>query len=209
MLNKTEAQQLMIDLIKLRKRSDETKNENDIKKYKDYEQFCIKQFMYIVDMHASRYRSFSNYDDLKQEGLESLIKAFKNYNPKKGIFFWWAHKYIGTRISRMANTHTTIRYPLKVARETIPHKETQLPLLIENNRIPEKECEKNQTINIIQNVVGFLNDEHRLIINMVYGLDGDKPKSINKVCKDLNMTRTDCINKINEALIILKNKIRL
>src|SRR5688572_1576285 len=144
MLTEQEAQDLMIKLIDLRGQI-QTSEEKSLKKdLQRHEKICIEKFKYLVTMKTGRYKAFSNYDDLNQEGFEALIKAMNNYNPKKGSFFWWAHKYIDTRISRSANLHTTIRYPLKVAKNTTPHKEAVMPLLIEERYCPDKELEESQ-----------------------------------------------------------------
>jgi RNA polymerase sigma factor (sigma-70 family) len=160
-------------------------------------------------MKTGRYKTFSNYEDLNQEGFEALIKAMTNYNPKKGSFFWWAHRYIDTRISRSANLHTTIRYPLKVAKNNAPHKESVMPLLIEEVHCPDKELEGCQSSYAIQQAFALLTEDQKNIINLVYGFDGDKPMSINKICKKLNISRLSCIKTIDSALSMMKEKIKI
>lgn len=209
MIEEKEAQDLMINFIKLR---EETKNSDDAKlhiKFKKHEQLCIEKFKYLVTMKTGRYKAFGNYEDLNQEGFEALIKAMNNYNPNKGSFFWWAHKYIDTRISRSANLHTTIRFPLKVAKETAPHKESVLPTLIEERYCPDKELEEFQTLSLIEEAMTALTEEQKTIINLVYGFSGDKPLSIAKICKQLNISRSSCQKSINVALNILKDRIKL
>lgn len=209
MLNKDEAHTLMIDLIALRKKAKETKSLIDEKKVKEQERLCFEKFEYLIIMHAHQYKAFTNYEDLYQDGSLALISAMNNYNPKKGNFFWWAHKYIGTKISRSANLHTTIRFPLKVAKKVAPHKEANLPLLIENINRPDIKYEQEQTNFIIESSMIKLTGEQKNIITLAYGLDGDKPMSINKLCKRLKITRSKCIKIVNEALHILKEDMRL
>lgn len=209
MLTEEQAQNLMIKFIKLR---EEVKVSNDpkiVNEFKKHEQTCIEQFKYLVTMKTGRYKAFGNYDDLNQEGFEALIKSMVNYNPNKGSFFWWAHKYIDTRISRSANLHTTIRFPLKVAKENAPHKESVLPTLIEDRFCPDKELEESQVMQSIESAMNTLTDEQKNIINLAYGFDGDKPLSINKICKKLSISRSSCIKSINSALSSLKDKIKL
>lgn len=209
MLTEQEAQNLMITLIQLRdelKKSDSQKLLNEFKKH---EQICIEKFKYLVTMKTGRYKSFGNYDDLNQEGFEALIKAMNNYNPSKGSFFWWAHKYIDTRISRSANLHTTIRFPLKVAKENTPHKESILPTLIEDRYCPDKELEDSQVSGAIQNALQALSKEQQDIVNLFYGFDGDKSLSVNKICKKLNISRAVCNKALKSALIVLKDKIKI
>jgi RNA polymerase sigma factor (sigma-70 family) len=209
MLTEQEAQDLMTKLIDLR---DQIKTSEDVKiksELKRHEQICIEKFRYLVTMKTGRYKAFSNYEDLNQEGFEALIKAMNNYNPKKGSFFWWAHKYIDTRISRSANLHTTIRYPLKVAKAATPHKEAVMPLLIEERYCPDKELEESQLNHAIQGAVSILTPEQKEVISLAYGFDGDKPMSINKICKKLNISRLSCIKTINSALSTMKENIKV
>lgn len=209
MIEEKEANDLMVKLIKLR---EEIKSSEDVKlvsEFKKHEQLCIEKFRYLVTMKTGRYKAFGNYDDLNQEGFEALIKAMNNYNPNKGSFFWWAHKYIDTRISRSANLHTTIRFPLKVAKEITPHKESILPTLIEERHCPDKELETTQTMLCVEKAMRDLSEEQRNIINLAYGFDGDKPMSIAKICKHLNISRSHCTKVINTALDLLKTKINL
>lgn len=209
MLTEQEAQDLMAKLIDLREQV-KTGEDPKIKvALNKHEQICMEKFRYLVTMKTGRYKAFSNYDDLNQEGFEALIKAMNNYNPKKGSFFWWAHKYIDTRISRSANLHTTIRYPLKVAKNNTPHKESVMPLLIEERYCPDKELEESQSVHAIQGAISKLSDSQREIINLAYGFDGDKPMSINKICKKLGISRLSCIKTINSALSTMKENIKI
>jgi RNA polymerase sigma factor (sigma-70 family) len=209
MLTEQEAQDLMIKLIDLR---DQIKKGEDAKiriELKKHEQICIEKFKYLVTMKTGRYKAFSNYEDLNQEGFEALIKSMNNYNPKKGSFFWWAHKYIDTRISRSANLHTTIRYPLKVAKASTPHKESVMPLLIEERYCPDKELEDSQLTHAIQNALSSLTKEQKDVVSLAYGFDGEKPMSINKICKKLNISRLSCIKMINSSLSLMKENIKV
>lgn len=209
MLTEQEAQDLMIKLIDLRGQAKGSDNVNIVKELKKHETICMEKFRYLVTMKTGRYKAFSNYEDLNQEGFEALIKAMNNYNPKKGSFFWWAHKYIDTRISRSANLHTTIRYPLKVAKASTPHKESVMPTLIEERYCPDKEFEESQSMHAIQSAISKLNSEQKEIINLAFGFDGDKPMSINKICKKLSISRLSCIKTMNSALSVMKDNIKI
>lgn len=209
MLTEKEAQDLMIRLIELRQEVKSSNNSELVKELKKHESVCVEKFKYLITMKTGRYKSFGNYEDLNQEGFEALMKAMNNYNPKKGSFFWWAHKYIDTRISRSANLHTTIRYPLKVAKETAPHKESVMPLLIETRHCPDQELESQQLLNSIESGLASLSDDQRKVVSLVHGFDNDKPMSINKVCKQLNMSRSNCNKLLSSALSQLKERVKL
>lgn len=209
MLSIDEAQNLMEKFIELRTKAKETKDLKDIRLFKKQEKLCVEKFSYLVTMKTGKYKCFSNYEDLNQEGFEALLKGMDNYNPKKGNAFWWFHKYIDTRISRSANLHTTIRYPLKVAKEFAPHKESVMPVLIEENYCPDKQLENIQSLTAIQSAFDQLNDEQKQIINLSFGFDNDKPMSINRICKKLNISRICCIKTINTALSTMRENSKI
>lgn len=209
MLTEQEAHDLMTKLIDLREQVKNTDDPKITQQLKRHEQVCIEKFKYLVTMKTGRYKAFSNYDDLNQEGFEALIKAMKTFKPNKGSFFAWAHNYIGTRISRSANLHTTIRFPLKVAKANTPHKESVMPTLIEEQYCPDRELEESQVTHAVQQAVSTLTSEQREIINLAFGFDGDKPMSINKICKKLSISRLSCIKTINSALSAMKENIKI
>jgi RNA polymerase sigma factor (sigma-70 family) len=207
MLTVEEAQQLMAQFIELRETATESAAAQAI--FEEHQRVCVQKFMYLVTMRTNRYKSYSNHEDLVQEGLEALTKAMANYNAKKGNFFWWAHRYIGTRISRSANTHTTIRYPLAVAKDITPHKEMHLPLLIEEIYCPDKQVEASQVNIAIHEAMDILSVEQRNILNLAYGLNGESKISLSKICQQLNVSRLTLVNSINDALTKLKERIKI
>lgn len=209
MLTEQEAQDLMAEFIRLRSEATHSKDEKIKKQFNKHKTLCTQKFDYLVTMKTGRYKAFSNYEDLKQEGREVLLKAMENFDPKKGSFFWWAHKYIDTRISRSANLHTTIRFPLKVAKENAPHKETVLPVIVEERYCPDKQLEDTQTLNLINNAMQSLTEQQKMIINLAYGFDGDKPISINKICKHLNISRSVCTRAIDTALSKMREIVKV
>ena len=209
MLTEQEAHDLMNKLIDLRAQAKDSNDPKIISQLKRHEQVCIEKFRYLVTMKTGRYKAFSNYEDLNQEGFEALIKAMKTFKPNKGSFFAWAHNYIGTRISRSANLHTTIRFPLKVAKANTPHKESVMPLLVEEQYCPDKELEESQVTHAVQQAVSNLTAEQKEIISLAFGFDGDKPMSINRICKKLNISRLSCIKTINSALSAMKENIKI
>lgn len=209
MINEQEANELMNKWISLKEQLKTSDDPTLVKEFKKHDRLCVEKFRYLVSMKTARYKAFSNYDDLNQEGHYALLKAMKTFRPNKGSFFSWAHHYIGTRISRSANLHTTIRFPLKVAKAITPHKESMMPLLVEERYCPDLELETSQLTQAVRNVISILSEEQKAIINMAYGFDGDKPMSINKICKKLGVSRLNCIKMINSALSIMKENIKL
>lgn len=209
MLTEQEANDLMNKFIDLRAKVKETGDPKIKLEFRKHENECISKFKYLISMKTFRYKSFSNYDDLNQVGFLALIKAMSTFKQNKGSFFGWAHHYIGTSIARNANLHTAIRYPLKVAKETAPRKESNMPIQIEERFCPDKELETSQVFSAIHNVLKSLPEEQKEIIVLSYGFTGEKPMSINMICKKMNISRLYCIRTINNALSLMKENIKI
>jgi RNA polymerase sigma factor (sigma-70 family) len=209
MLTEKEGQFLAYRLIELRRSFEETKSLKDKRLLDCHLNICVEKFKYIIVTKTSKYKSFHNYEDLNQEGFVALMMGLENYDSSKGSIFWWLHKYIDTRIARNANLHTTIRIPLKKAKLMPPKKEFMIPTMIENNLCPDVELEKIQVIYAIKNVINKLTSEQQEIINMAYGLDGNKPMSVNKICKKIGKTRQKCLSEMNSAFHVMKSNIKI
>ena len=207
MIDEQEAQKLMFKLSSLKEEF--KKNPNLEKQLKNHENLCIEKFKYLILMKTYKYKSFNNYEDLKQEGYEALLKAMINYDPKKGSVFWWFHKYIDTRISRCANLHTTIRYPLKYSVKVTPHKENFIPIISDTKYCPHKKLESVEMFTMINKGYSILNNEQKQVIDLVFGIDCDKPKSIKKVCDILGISRSSCIKIIKSSFKLLKDNLKL
>jgi len=204
-----EAQDLMKQLIKYREKANKTKASKDVRSFKNHERLCIEKFKYLVMGKVAKYRNFSNYEDLVQDGLEALTKAMRNYNPEKGIFFWWAHKYIDTCIARRANLHTTIRFPLKYAKKVAPHRESVLPVLIDQLSGPHDILERNEALRAVNKNFSNLSTNQKKVVQMLFGIDNEQPQSISKVCQRLRISRPTCVKLLDQVFTILRKNVQL
>lgn len=206
MISEKEAQNLISNLKNLKEKSKKDPSLN--KKLREHENICISKLKYLITMKLGKYKNFNNYEDLYQEGCEALLKAIKTYDPAKGNIFWWCHKYIDTRISRSANLHTAIRYPLKVAKEQVPHKEYTMPNLIEERNCPHQQLETMEYRQMIEASMNCLSDKQRKIVTMAFGIDGDKPSSTNKIAKQTKISRSAVLKELRSALFVLRENIK-
>lgn len=209
MITEEQAKDMMKKLHSLRKKFKKEATEENEKTLQDYERLCLEKLQYFVLMKTAKYRRFSNYEDLTQEGLEALLKAMKTFNNKKGSFFYWAGLFVNTKLSRSANNHSVIRYPMHIAKHTKPHKESSFPVMLDIKNSPEKLVETTQISKVIKGALNHLDEEQQKLVSMVYGFDGDKPMSIAKVCEKLKITRSVCMKALNNALGVLKENIEL
>ncbi len=204
MISEQEAKDLILKLKELKS------NKNEISKIEiqKYENMCVSKLKYLVTMKLGKYKSFNNYEDLCQEGYEALLKAINTYDPSKGSIFWWCHKYIDTRISRSANLHTTIRYPLKIAKKQTPHKESIMPNLIEKNNCPDAQLHNAEVNRLIHQGLSLLSDRQKTILSMAFGLEDDPPYSTNKIAKKTNLSRSTVLREMRMAFAHMRENIK-
>jgi RNA polymerase sigma factor (sigma-70 family) len=186
-------------------------SEDDVKEFKAYQNFCMGKFAYLVKMRSAKYRKFSNHPDLEQDGFEALILAFNTFDPDKGSFSWWADKYISTRISRAANAHSTIRYPIKKAKEIKPYKTSTIPIMIDEGPDPALAAEVSENSVNINRAIDSLPASHKSVVNMTYGFNGFRARTVGTVMVDLKITRSEYTKLLREAkeqirqqLVVLK-----
>ena len=185
------------------------KDEKTVLEFKKSTNECIEKFKYIVSLKTKRYKNFNNYEDLNQEGLLALTRALKTYKPGVGNCFWWIHKYVDTRISRYANLHTTIKFPLQYTKTVIPVRESILPLLVDYRNIPDSKLECKEAFIVINKALDSMPVAHKKIVNMIFGINGETQETLNKVCKNMKMSRPTCIKILNQVLATLKQNVKL
>lgn len=201
-----EIDKIINELVILRKRCKISKNPKLKKDFSKIQDICIEKLDYLIKARTRRYKGFSNYDDLCQDARLALYLALHSYEPEKGNFFWWANKYIKTKISREANRHSTIKIPLKHTKLIQPYKVSQLPIIIDNGFNAFESLSQNESDTIIRNAVKKLPKNQREVIELHYEMSSDKqnPNSIVKICDKLNITRMNCLKLLNEAKKTLK-----
>lgn len=208
MITEEEAKQLVEKYLNLKSNYDENKTLESLKKLRQHEHICVKKLEYLVKMATARYRKFSNYDDLYQEGMLCLFHSMTTFDVSKNAsFFWWAHRYIQTKVKRCANQHTTIRISMKDAKKHTPHKEFVMPILIEETYCPDKMAESFEEVALIRKSLNCLTKNQEIVIRMVYGIGLEDSFPINKICATLNISRVQCNNVIKSAMSKIKNNI--
>jgi len=202
-----EDKKLLQNLVLVRKKFQKTENSKYMAEYKVLEKRCAEVFDYLVDSRTKRYKNFSNYEDLKQDARIALLSALKTYDFKKGSFYWWATYYIKTKVSREANCHSTVKIPLKKARDLTPHKVLQFPVVIDRSPTPDQAFELDEFKQNIKNQINSLPLEKRKVIELYYGFNGFPARSMSKVCKELKISMAACSKLLEDAKENLKELI--
>lgn len=205
-----EINNLLNKLVDLRRKCSKSKSKKLHKEFDDMQAVCAKRLDYLVEARTRKYKGFSNYDDLKQDGRLALYLALQSYEPEKGDFFWWANKYIKTKISREANRHSTIKIPLKHTKHVTPYKVSQLPVIVDNTPDAFDTINKDESSCIVRSAVSRLPDNQRRVIELHYEMNLSNRResfSIGKICDRLNISRGSCVKLLNEAKKTLKQEL--
>ena len=203
--SKEEINEIAKEFVELRDGLGKSKNKKNRSKFELFQNAVVKKLSHLVLLRTNRYRMFNNYHDLQQDGFEALFMALKTYRPEKGDFSWWAMKYIDTRISRAANCHSTIKFPLKKAKEMQPHKVSTIPVIIDLNNNPQEKAEQVETKALLMDAISLLPENQRKIILMSYELIGTRSYTITKISEELNISRQNCLKILEEAKDNLKS----
>jgi RNA polymerase sigma factor (sigma-70 family) len=201
---------LLDKLVTLRRKCLKSKNVKLRQEFEQVQELCVIELDYLIRTHTRRYKSFSNYDDLCQDGRLALYNALQNYEPEKGNFYWWANKYIKTKISREANRHSTIKIPLKHTKYVTPYKVSQLPIIVDNSPSAIDNMERGELEITIRSAVNKLPDDQRRVIELHYEMSSGhycESQSIGKICDILSITRVNCMKLLNEAKKSLRQEL--
>ena len=182
-------------------------SEEDKVKFKEYQNYCIAKLQFLVDRKAYKYKRFPNYLDLRQDGLEAMLSAFKTYNSKKGNFSYWAGQYIKTKISRCANAHSTIKFPIKKAAELKPYKVSSIPIIIDGSPDGFDSFHTSENKEIVLKAIDGLPKTHKNIVLKMYGFVGKKPSSMVSIMDEMSLSRPQFLKILNEAKEKIKKTI--
>ena len=194
--------ELLGKLVHLRRKYAKSKSIKVKRELDQIQELCTKELDYLVEARTRRYRSFANYDDLYQDGRLALYMALQSYEPEKGDFYWWANKYIKTKISREANRHSTIKIPLKHTKYMLPHKVSQMPIIIDSEPSALEHITKAEVGQNVREAISKLPNDQRKVIELHYEIgckQNTNTGSIMKICSSLKISRANCVKLLEDA----------
>ena len=203
--NKDEINKIAKEFVELRERAEKSKSKKVKAKFVEFQQFVVKKLSHLVLLRTNRYRMFSNHHDLQQDGFEALFMALKTYRPEKGDFSWWAKKYIDTRVSRSANAHSTIKYPLKTIKDFKPHKISTIPVITDTAFTPQENLEYSELKNTIAEAISLLPEIQQRVVKLSFEMAGNRASTITKISEELKISRTQTIKILDSAKSTLKD----
>lgn len=175
------------------------KNENDI----EARDKLISSNLKFVANIAKKYQGRGlSYSDLIAEGNVGLLKALDEFDGEKGFKMisyavWWIKQSILEALDKR-NTLDTENLPeIKEIKtkddEPIVEYEEDHEILEEDIDIFEKDDNKTK----IGFLMNYLSPKERNIITEYFGLDGNKPKTLEEIGNELGITK-ERIRQINE-----------
>ena len=180
------------------------KYENDIEARNKLVSCNLKFVANIAKNYQGRGLSYS---DLISEGNIGLIKAMDNFDGDKGFKLisysvWWIKQSINEAIEKR-NSMDTEDLPFNKIKEEYDEEDN---VLIEENDIEEENYNLNEDDikSKIGNLMNFLSNKERSIITQYYGLDGEKPKTLEQIGKELGISK-ERIRQIKQTSM---NKLR-
>lgn len=182
--------------LELRKKASHSEQDNKI--FKDYQNFFYSKIRYVVDAKVAKYKQFSNYSDLRQEGFEAVLIAFNSFQSDKGTFSYWADRYLKTRISRKANAHSTIKIPLHEIKNKKPFKTNEIPVMADKDGTPLDNLGQKEIQNIVKTAIQSLSELPRRVLMMKHGISV-RPKQTQEIMAELSISKKEYNQILKEA----------
>lgn len=209
-MTQDEANLILEPFIKARDNYNNNNSESNYIKYKKELDKCTNEFTYLVLNYASKYKGFSNYNDLVHDGIIALIMGLNSFKAGKGSWFFWAKRYIKTKLAREANKHSTIKIPMTKAKEMTPYKVKDVPEQSHNRQEVDSVFDtynKKENVRHIKVALSKLPLIEREIVEMHFELGRKSDKSISKICANLGIDRKDCLKHLSRAKKTLKKEL--
>lgn len=179
---------------------------------KEAENILIERNLRLVAHIAKKY-SYSNIesDDLISIGSIGLIKGIKSYKPDKGVrLSTYVSKCVDNEILMFLRSNKKLQNEVYLNDTIGEDKDSNIVTLQEvletNERPIEEQVDIKLQLNKVYNAISkILKEREKTIINLRFGLDGNKPKTQNEIAKILGISRsyvsrieTKSIKKLSE-----------
>lgn len=213
-VDETEANELILKFIEIRDSYKKSNSKEDLKKLERIKNICVEKFRPLIHVRTRHYKKYGNYEDLVQEGYVALSLAMNNYNPDKGSWLWWAHKYVKTKIARKAKDHGLIKSSFKEMKKGNIPVIVQLETIVENNSPEQMLIDKRDASNI-DKYFSSLTEIEKKIVSMYFGfqnIDGDfsnngKKIKVTEISRELNL-KNHVVNGIVRGAVFKMQNIK-
>lgn len=148
------------------------------------------------------------FADIVEEGNIGLIKAIDRFNPKKdnkviSYAVWWIRKSIMEAIDKKSvlDTDNIDDIHNQTTQECNKEDESLGTVIIpEKYNFDETEESPLNLKQVIEELFDGIPERERYIISDYYGLDGDKPKTLDEIGSEINLTK-ERVRQLNEKTL--------
>ena len=149
------------------------------------------------------------FADIVEEGNIGLIKAIDRFDPKKdtkviSYAVWWIRKNIIEAIEKRGvldvdniDDYLPTNHDKKDDNETV---ETRIAIPEKNDFVEEKQTAPIDAINILEELFEGVPERERYIVSDYFGLDGIKPKTLEEIGEEFNLTK-ERVRQLNEKAL--------
>lgn len=198
--------------IELKAKISQESNPSEKRKLQAQQLDVLNQMKILVLYRSSKYMSYSNGLDLKQEGMEGLLMALDSYQNNRSAFSWWADKYISTRIKRaLGNSHFIVKIPHDKVKQIM--KETEGPAkyraVIDLESIldfndPETLLMEKEESEVLTVAISELDAQDKLLLETNLKTSGT---TLTELSSALGVSKPTLIHKVKKIKQKLKNQL--
>lgn len=192
------------DAMDLFRRIDELKESGDLsgdelkEQVESMQNKIVSSLSFLVYNIAKQYRSFSNYEDLVQEGFVGLIKAVRRFQWQRfPNFFVYSEQFIVHGVKRGASRFDIVYNPNRV-RVVYAEPKKLLREHIPSDDTPEGVFFCKEKAGCIDIALSEFPDRDKEIVERIFGLSGHKPQTLREIGPIFDLT--------HERIRQIKNK---
>ena len=167
----------------------------------------IDNSKFLVYKVTRKYRSFSNYEDLVQEGFKGLLVVTRKFNYKLfPNFYVYAERCIRRHVNRAASRFDIV-YSADKKRTVYSDSPLECARMDTEHETPESLVEKKQLIDKINNEISKFKDRDSDIVKRIFGLDDYNPHTLREIepvhnisYEGARLIKNKIINQVKKAL---------
>jgi RNA polymerase sigma factor (sigma-70 family) len=153
------------EAMELFKKIESLKESSNHKDAQALQNSLIQSLGFLVQANIRRYRSFSNYEDLSQEGYMGLLKAVRRFDYKRfPNFFVFASQWITNSVKRAAKKYDVVYNPNRT--KTVYLGDTELEETDAENDLDELLTAKERNTKVKAALVGLTEREHTIMASL-------------------------------------------